>query len=133
MPSVASGGTAERIVARIVFKVLRAGSETAARYLSTSFEPLPLCADGRRFVEVAFFVGIAGVSLFQCCGIPLVARYAMSAPSSCDCAWDGRWRPSLHQRVLALDLYGLHYDVVVGTILTIARGFRDFLNDFIPL
>src|SRR3981081_317354 len=89
MPSVACGGTADGIVARIVFKVLRAGSETAARYLSTSFEPLPLCADGRRFVEVTFFVGIAGVSLFQCCGIPLVARYAMSGHQPATVPWTG--------------------------------------------
>src|ERR1700747_1141405 len=34
MTSVASGGTAERIVARIVFKVVRAGSGTPARYSS---------------------------------------------------------------------------------------------------
>src|ERR1700687_367680 len=75
MPSVASGGTAERIAARIVFKVLRAGSETAARYLSTSFEPSSLFADGRRFVEAAFFVGIAsGPLAFQLCGIPFIPR-----------------------------------------------------------
>jgi hypothetical protein len=34
MTSVASGGAAERIVARIVFKVVRAGSGTPARYSS---------------------------------------------------------------------------------------------------
>src|SRR5258708_18783160 len=65
MPSVASAGTAERMVARIVFKVLRAGSETAARYLSTSFEPSSLFADGRRFGEAAFVVGITVVSRFS--------------------------------------------------------------------
>ena len=37
MTSVASAGTAERIVARMVFKVLRAGSGTPARYSSTLF------------------------------------------------------------------------------------------------
>src|SRR2546425_6165322 len=34
MVSVASGGTADRITARTLFKVLRAGSETPARYSS---------------------------------------------------------------------------------------------------
>src|ERR1700758_4195266 len=38
MTSVASGGTAERIVARMVFKVVRAGSGTPARYSSMLFE-----------------------------------------------------------------------------------------------
>ena len=37
MVSVASGGTADRIAARILFKVLRAGSGTPARYSSTFF------------------------------------------------------------------------------------------------
>jgi hypothetical protein len=37
MTSVASGGTAERMVARIVFKVVRAGSGTPARYSSMLF------------------------------------------------------------------------------------------------
>src|SRR5437660_359582 len=42
MVSVASGGTADRIAARILFKVLRAGSGTPARYSSTFFgAPLP--------------------------------------------------------------------------------------------
>jgi hypothetical protein len=35
MASLASGGNAERIAARILCRVLRAGSETAARYSST--------------------------------------------------------------------------------------------------
>src|SRR5258708_37095215 len=65
MPSVACAGTAERMVERMVFKVLRAGSETAARYLSTSFEPSSLFADGRRFGEAAFVVGITVVSRFS--------------------------------------------------------------------
>src|SRR5713226_975455 len=36
-PSVASGGTADRIAARTLFKVLRAGSGTPARYSSVFF------------------------------------------------------------------------------------------------
>src|ERR1700751_129845 len=35
MASVASGGTTERSTARILFKVLRVGSDTRARYSST--------------------------------------------------------------------------------------------------
>jgi hypothetical protein len=65
MPSVVSGGTIERIVARIVFKVLRAGSETAARYLSTPLEPSTFFADGPRCVEAAFLVGITVVCSLQ--------------------------------------------------------------------
>ena len=46
MVSVASGGTADRIAARILFKVLRAGSGTPARYSSTFFgAPLPFAAE----------------------------------------------------------------------------------------
>jgi len=37
MVSVASGGTADRMAARTLFKVLRAGSGTPARYSSTLF------------------------------------------------------------------------------------------------
>src|SRR2546430_13578865 len=54
MTSVASGGTAERITARILVKVLRAGSGTAARYSSVLFLAT------LRFVaepEFAFFIG----------------------------------------------------------------------------
>src|ERR1700688_3655480 len=48
MVSVASGGTADRIAARILFKVLRAGSGTRARYSSTFFgAPLPFTAELR--------------------------------------------------------------------------------------
>src|SRR5215469_1287004 len=42
MTSVASGGTTERIVARILFKVLRAGSGTPARYSSMLFGVSPV-------------------------------------------------------------------------------------------
>src|SRR5882762_3109077 len=50
MASVASGGTAARIAARIFFKVLRAGSGTPARYSSTFF-------GGRLPFAAAFFIG----------------------------------------------------------------------------
>ena len=54
MTSVASGGTAERIVARIVFNVVRAGSGTVARYSSMLFgASLVLSAAWRR-------AGVAG-------------------------------------------------------------------------
>src|ERR1700680_2288439 len=56
MASVASGGAAERIAARILFKVLRAGSGTPARYSSTFFgAPLPFAAD-LRLPDFTFFM-----------------------------------------------------------------------------
>jgi hypothetical protein len=48
MVSVASGGTAARIAARILFKALRADSGIPARYSSMLFgAPLPLAAEAR--------------------------------------------------------------------------------------
>src|ERR1700674_3927514 len=56
MVSVASGGTADRTAARILFKVLRAGSGTPARYSSTFFgAPLPFAAE-LRLPDFAFFM-----------------------------------------------------------------------------
>src|SRR5580704_18724536 len=56
MASVASGGTADRIAARILFKVLRAGSGTPARYSSTFFgAPLPFAAE-LRLPDLTFFM-----------------------------------------------------------------------------
>jgi hypothetical protein len=56
MTSVASGGTADRIVARILFKVRRAGSGTPARYSSTFFgTPLPFAAE-LRLPNFTFFM-----------------------------------------------------------------------------
>src|SRR5438105_10918518 len=56
MVSVASGGTADRIAARILFKVLRAGSGTPARYSSTFFgAPAPFAA-GPRWPGFTFFM-----------------------------------------------------------------------------
>src|ERR1700674_3728439 len=56
MVSVASGGAADRIAARILFKVLRAGSETPARYSSTFFgAPLPFAAE-LRLPDFTFFM-----------------------------------------------------------------------------
>src|SRR5437879_9653522 len=56
MVSVASGGTADRIAARILFKVLRAGSGTPARYSSTFFgAPAPFAA-GPRWPDFTFFM-----------------------------------------------------------------------------
>src|SRR6267143_1537791 len=56
MASVASGGTADRIAARILFKVLRAGSGTPARYSSTFFgAPLPFAAE-LRSPDFTFFM-----------------------------------------------------------------------------
>src|SRR6266567_3623896 len=58
MVSVASGGTADRIAARILFKVLRAGSGTPARYSSTFFgAPAPFAA-GPRWPDFTFFMRV---------------------------------------------------------------------------
>src|SRR5579864_8475388 len=58
MPSVASEGTTERIVARILLRVVRAGSGTRARYASMSFgmlrfDPKPSPPDITFFTEVS--------------------------------------------------------------------------------
>jgi hypothetical protein len=58
MASVASGGTAERIAARILFKALRAGSGTPTRYSSTFFGarlPLAFAAE-LRVADFDFFM-----------------------------------------------------------------------------
>src|SRR2546427_5043863 len=56
MVSVASGGTADRMAARILFKLLRAGSGTPARYSSTFFgAPLPFAAEPR-LPDFTFFM-----------------------------------------------------------------------------
>src|SRR6202521_764387 len=56
MVSVASGGTADRITARILFKVLRAGSGTRATYSSTFLgAPLPFAAEPR-LPDFTFFM-----------------------------------------------------------------------------
>src|SRR6266480_6767180 len=58
MVSAASGGTADRIAARILFKVLRAGSGTPARYSSTFFgAPLPFATE-LRFPDFTFFMRV---------------------------------------------------------------------------
>src|SRR5216684_1507457 len=56
MASVASGGTADRIAARILFKVLRAGSGTPARYSSTFFGAPLLFAAGPRLPDFTFLM-----------------------------------------------------------------------------
>src|SRR6266478_6033774 len=56
MVSVASGGTVDRMAARTLIKVLRAGSGTPARYSSTSFgAPLPFAAE-LRLPDFTFFM-----------------------------------------------------------------------------
>src|SRR5216684_7752684 len=56
MVSVASGGTADRIAARILFKVLRAGSGTPATYSSTFFGALLPFAAELGFPDFTFFM-----------------------------------------------------------------------------
>src|SRR5208282_2916534 len=57
MVSVASGGTADRIVARILFNVLRAGSGTRARYSSTFLGGLWLFAAELRWPDFTLSMG----------------------------------------------------------------------------
>src|SRR5207253_1892983 len=56
MVSVACGGTADRIAARILFKALRAGSGTPARYSSTFFGAPLLFAAELRLPDLTFFM-----------------------------------------------------------------------------
>src|SRR5260370_34517005 len=59
MASVASSGTADRIIARILIRVLRAGSGTPARYSSTFFgATLPLAAETRS-PGIVFLIGFS--------------------------------------------------------------------------
>src|SRR6266566_8845321 len=66
MVSVASGGAKDRITARILFKVLRAGSGTRATYSSTSFGAALRFAAEPRARAFAFFIrGILQKRSFQ--------------------------------------------------------------------
>src|SRR6266581_9333155 len=66
MVSVASGGAKDRITARILFKVLRAGSGTRATYSSTSFGAALRFAAEPRALGFAFFIrGILQKRSFQ--------------------------------------------------------------------
>src|SRR6266571_2350578 len=83
MVSVASGGATDRIKARILFKVLRAGSGTRATYSSTSFgATLRFAAEPRAF---AFFIrGILQKRSFPVHASDLSVRaghYAASIPA----------------------------------------------------
>src|SRR5271165_2642355 len=70
MTSVASGGAAARIAARTLFKVLRAGSGTPARYSSTVCGAvLPLAAEPR-LRELAFFIRVISTRYYHArCGV----------------------------------------------------------------
>src|SRR4029077_13942555 len=86
MASVVSGGTAERIMARILCSVLRAGSGTPARYSSTSF------AGARMPFFIAprdYHAGIALSSWQLALGIQHLAQKA-AAESSSPWAHDAR-------------------------------------------
>src|ERR1700687_275947 len=61
MASLVSGGTAERITARMVFKVVRAGSGTAARYSSTFFAVALRFMDEARWLDLAFFIQVSPI------------------------------------------------------------------------
>jgi hypothetical protein len=97
MVSVASAGTAERIAARILFKVLRAGSGTPARYSSTFFGAALAFAAELRLPAFTFFMrtilqkpplpvhapdrhelsDVGRQDLFGLVGIHPIARYAV--------------------------------------------------------
>jgi len=79
MTSVASGGTAERIVARILLKVVRAGSGTLAMYSSTSFGATLAFAVERLLPDFAFHRGrLSRTAKIDCAIYPrLVFRSAV--------------------------------------------------------
>src|SRR5216684_1689029 len=56
MASVASGGPAKRITARILFKVVLSGCGTPARYSSTFFAAALLFVDEARSPDFVFFI-----------------------------------------------------------------------------
>src|ERR1700756_290198 len=66
MTSVVSAGTTDRIVARTLFKVLRAGSGTRARYSSTVLEVA--LADEARPREVDFFISANDIREWEAIG-----------------------------------------------------------------
>src|SRR5450759_4489274 len=57
MASVVSGGTTDRIMARVLIKVVRAGSGTPARYSSTVLGIAVPFGAGPPVREFAFFIG----------------------------------------------------------------------------
>jgi hypothetical protein len=63
MISIASRGTAERIVARIFFSALTAGSGARATYSSTFFGALLIFA-GLRLADFFFIFGILRAALY---------------------------------------------------------------------
>ena len=56
MTSVVSAGATDRMVARILSNVLRAGSGTRAKYSSTVLGGALLFADEARLRDTAFFI-----------------------------------------------------------------------------
>src|SRR5580704_29213 len=56
MASIASRGAADRMAARILFRVLWAGSGTSARYSSTVLGAVVLFAAEPRLLDLAFFM-----------------------------------------------------------------------------
>src|SRR6266446_1668635 len=76
MASVASGGTAERITARILFKVVRAGSGTPARYSSTFFAAALLFVDEARSPDFVFFMYVSPPKRFVCSRLRCILHHA---------------------------------------------------------
>src|SRR6266852_6495425 len=104
MTSVASAGTAERIVKRILLKVVRAGSGTLAIYSSTSFGATLAFAMERRSPDFFFFI-VASLAQPRL-AVPLICAWECFANGvtlgrPCEPArrqnfrrrWKGLWRP----------------------------------------
>src|SRR6266699_1455003 len=97
MVSVASGGTADRIATRILFKVLRAGSGTPARYSSTFFgASLPFAAE-LRLPDFTFFMWEmlqeAPIQVYAYCFERVVHR---EVTSRCKCLSISNWGCTRH-------------------------------------
>ncbi len=80
MVSAAPGGTADRIAARILFKVPRAGSGTPARYSSTFFGArFPFAAE-LRLPDFTFFMGQCYKS-FRFKSMPQIPQFIVKSGS----------------------------------------------------
>src|SRR2546427_8553070 len=98
MASVACGGTADWITARIFFKVVRAGSGTPARYSSTLFGvALPFA--GKPFF---FLIGSLyyGQPLYcRTCRVPHFSRSVREVGLVCSLVTDDVWIRSSYSTV----------------------------------
>ncbi|SRR6266851_1174789 len=83
MTSVASAGTTDRIAARTLFNVLRAGSGTAARYSSTVLgTALPFASEPRLADALAFFIRTMITGDWEAHPLKTAKGWATDQPSS---------------------------------------------------